>query len=219
MTAAVVLIGNAKPQRHEKLRVLPSELDRQTEAGREDPNDRLGCSVDGDPSADDRRLAAIPAVPELVRQYHGGGSVRQILLGGEAAAEDRANADDVQQVASDQPRPESLRLGVAAEIHGRVVEGGEPVECLSLPGIIDDLRAGEPRLWPSCPAVPHNHDSIGVGVRQRAKEYPVDDAEHRRVRADPEGQREHDSGSETRLVTDAAKRVTDILRECVDAVA
>ena len=41
-------------------------------------------------------------------------------------------------------------------------------------------------------------DSIGVFERQPLQQYAVDDAEHRRVGADADGQRENDNGSKNR---------------------
>ena len=52
--------------------------------------------------------------------------------------------------------------------------------------------------------------------RRRAKQQTVDDAEHRRVRADAESERENDRDGEPRLCLEPARGVAKVLRENVD---
>ena len=60
---------------------------------------------------------------------------------------------------------------------------------------------------------PQGHESVGVGVRQRAEEHGVDDAEDGGVGADSDRQREHRRGNERRLVTQSPGSVDEVLPE------
>jgi hypothetical protein len=55
-----------------------------------------------------------------------------------------------------------------------------------------------------------------VEIRGGAKHQPIDDAEHRRIRADPESKREHDRPGEARLRAQSAERVADVVRHRLD---
>ena len=63
------------------------------------------------------------------------------------------------------------------------------------------------------------HQALGIRIRERSHEHGVDDAEHRRVQTNPEGQREHDDEAETGCANAQAKAVSSVLEEVIEARA
>ena len=61
----------------------------------------------------------------------------------------------------------------------------------------------------------HLDDAIGSRVRKWSEKDRVDDAEDRRVRADPHGERCNDEGGESRSVPQQSERGAEVLSEDV----
>ena len=72
-------------------------------------------------------------------------------------------------------------------------------EALALLFPFDKLWPGHWRCAFTPPTFPYVNDPIRFAYRQWPKQYSVDDAEDRRVRADAEGEREHGHGGEARV--------------------
>ena len=70
------------------------------------------------------------------------------------------------------------------------------------------LRAGR--------GVPHRHEPIGAGVRQRAEEYGVDEAEDGGVGGDADRQCQQRRARERGAAAQRADAVADVAREIVD---
>ncbi len=65
--------------------------------------------------------------------------------------------------------------------------------------------------------VVNEHDAVGIGdVRRRLQQQPVDDAEHRAVRADAQRERAGDGGGESQAASHAAEREAEVVAERVD---
>src|SRR5438445_353228 len=69
-------------------------------------------------------------------------------------------------------------------------------EALALLFPFDELRPGHRRCAFTSPSLPKLNHPIRFWYRQWSKQYPVDDAEDRRVRSDAEGEREHGHSGE-----------------------
>ena len=67
-------------------------------------------------------------------------------------------------------------------------------------------------------AVPHPHDRPGVRIRQRPEEQAVDDAEHRGVGPDAEGEDGERRQRESAVPGEHARRVADVSGQCVHDV-
>ena len=53
-------------------------------------------------------------------------------------------------------------------------------------------------------------EAVGLPIRERAQEHGIDDAEDRRVRADPEPEREDHDGREGGTLDESAKGIAKI---------
>ena len=76
---------------------------------------------------------------------------------------------------------------------GRGLQGPRPLR------VVQQLRLGQGGPRRARPAVPHRDQAVRLLVRQRLQEHGPGQAEHRGVRADPEGQR-HEGGHAPRAV-------------------
>ena len=70
-------------------------------------------------------------------------------------------------------------------------------------------RAGVPERLPDV------HDGLGIRIRQRPQQHAVDDAEHRRVGADAQGEDTHHRGGEAGLAAQPAGGVAHVPPEVV----
>ena len=59
------------------------------------------------------------------------------------------------------------------------------------------------------------HDGAGVRIRQRPDQHAVDDAEHRHIRTDPQGEHQHDGGREPGTTPHGAGRVAQVSPQVV----
>jgi len=166
--------------------------------------------------ADGARPAAECARPVSVADDdHGMPARPAVVLDGERPAQARPQAERREVVAGDDLS--DARLGVAAasdrqrhEAEGRkLLERAAPVAVLEIVRVRDrpDLLAG-----PGLAEQPH--ETVAVVERQRLQERLVDQAEHGRVDADRQGEREDGGGRERRGLCQDADRVADVLEEC-----
>jgi len=66
-------------------------------------------------------------------------------------------------------------------------------------------------------AIVDQHDAVGIhDVRRRVQQQPVDDAEHRAVRADAQRERAGDGGGESDAAPHAAEREGEVVAECLE---
>ena len=68
-------------------------------------------------------------------------------------------------------------------------------------------------------AVPDEHQPVRVAIRQRPQEDLIDQAEDRRIRTDPERQRQHRDERKDRLLEQRTKSVADVLHAGLDGPA
>ena len=168
-------------------------LRRKAELLRHHADDRRHLGVGSHGAADDRRIAVEAILPGAIAEQHHRRRRRMILLGPEGAAEHRLHAEDVE-------RP---RTGVGAEVADRLALGAADVDRLGVErgDVFEAGLLGAPILE-VVDAHAHEldalrrlvteqrHEPIRVVVRQPPDHGHVDDAEHRRGQADPEGQRD-----------------------------
>ncbi len=209
--------------------------DRKEDRGRlafRHAHEALGCHSDygGDERADLERLpehvgAAQLPLPEAVAEHGDVLSPRHRILGGhEEPAGRRLRIEEAEERRAD---PGHLHLPrVAAAPHrqppfrepGILGEGARP------PPQVEVARVGEGRLRPHAPArrglEVDATDGGGVAeVRERPEHEPVDHAEHRRVGADSECQREHHRRGEAGRSPEAAQCESYILADAIQRIA
>ncbi len=99
--------------------------------------------------------------------------------------------------------------GLEAGVAGQYGEG--PLPCRQ----IDEVANGDVRLGKASPrvAMPDDEQVLRLVERQRPQQHRFDDGEERRVRADPEGERDHRGRGERRFAAEDAEGVAEITAE------
>jgi hypothetical protein len=175
-------------------------------------DDDAGDFVHPDSAADDRRIPAVPGLPESIAENDDRFGPRLILSGAEVAAEHRAGAENAERVRR-HPHAVGALGGVSAvaDVHRlRLVrrKRGERAR-LRLPVAVIGKRDTH--------VVPRDrvarievHDLVGVVERQTAQEDRVDEREHGIVDADAERQGEDRHEGEPAILEEHAHREPEI---------
>jgi hypothetical protein len=111
-----------------------------------------------------------------------------------------------------------MRLAAPEHAERKVAELDELVDGLRLAAIGGHLGKRERRILnPGGDLrLPQVHNAVGFGIRERAQEHAVDDAENRRVGADADRQREDRHRGEAGMTAQRAQAVADVAREMLD---
>src|SRR5262249_3490939 len=106
-----------------------------------------------------------------------------------------------------------MRFAAPEDVECPVAEFDELIDRLRLRSVVGHFGKRERRIRAAGGRLrlPQVHDAVGFGIRQRAQEYAVDDAENRRVRADAEAERQHEGESEARHAGDISDRDTEFV--------
>ncbi len=145
--------------------------------------------------------------------------------GGEVAAEDRGDTEDIEEVAEDTDAGDGLRNGgvgardldvvrggegvVAGDIGERVVGGAEVVVGVGGVGGSGEAAGGVGGGDPG--------EAVGLGEGERAEEDSVDEAEDDDVGGDAEGEDKDRDGAEGAVAAKGAEAVADVLPEAVES--
>ena len=166
-------------------------------------------------AADDRRVAAEAALPVLVAQHQDGRCARLLVRVLERTPERRPHAEHVEEVRGDDARGDALGLRAAEQDEPHVVEFHESLEALRARAVVENLLIREAGVLDvgQRPLLPQHDEAVAVLIRQRAEQDAVDDAEDRRVGADPERHRQHDHDREARVAAEIAQPVAQVLGE------
>src|SRR4030095_11342934 len=117
-----------------------------------------------------------------------------ILLRGEAAADGRAHAEDVEEAGGDFHVPHSFGK-LAARIDDFTEHvAGDAVEGRIQPNPVLQADRGDPGLADSFVKLLELDEAIGIRVRQRAQEHRIDGGEDGAVGADAQRPRQYDGG-------------------------
>ncbi len=162
-----------------------------------------------------RRIGLKPAAPEAVGNEDGTRALD--ILRRERPPERRPDAEHVEEVRADAHAVDPLRVAGAREVESLRSDPGKPFERGVLrPEVGDVARRGRQRIE-SDPlldlgaVLPRHHEPIGARIRQWLKQDAVDDAEDRRVAADPERQGHDRDCGESRSARQCANGRADIL--------
>jgi hypothetical protein len=191
-----------KAERHVEREVLV-----ELEAARRDTDDAVALVVDGDVLADDLGVAAEAVLPERVGEDDDVVLARRLLLGGEPAAEVRANAEELEEAGRDGADRHALGGPGAGQVAGRRRVDGRRLEPLAHLLHVEVLEHREHlvRVGVLLVDAAEIDEPLGLAVRQRAEEDAADDAEDRGVRADPDRERQHHDGEEAGGAEDATE--------------
>ncbi len=215
--AAVIGGGRVHLQRRPQLRRFGvAKISRQHEARRHDADDLEGVAVDEDRSADDRGIGGVAPVPESVTKDDEPGTVGEVLLGRERAADHRRDAERRERVGADARARDALGFLAAGQVHLSFAPGRDLLQRPAAPAIVHDLALGHPGLVERRPLAPDHHRAIGLGPRQRPEEHGVEHAEDGGVGADPERERQDGNGREAWTAEERARPEPEVLPECFE---
>ncbi len=166
-------------------------------------------------SAHDVRVAALVALPVFVAQDQDGGRVFAVVGGHEGAAQQRLDAQDIEEIGryyggfhalggvrADEQEVHHVMFHDAAQ---RVIAVAVIVELLHGEGHVVDMSLAELLM--------QHHQLAAIAIRQRAKEHAVHNAENRRVGADAKGQSDDCGGRKSGVLEQHAGAIADVLQE------
>src|SRR5439155_2394174 len=135
-------------------------------------------------------------LPKSIVQDRDARAARAVFLGTEVAAQERLNRIDVKVVRRNAQGRQALGSSCSCQVEAHASRGGKILERLAvLPPEIKSKRgkAREALNLTAERARDLNH-ALGSGIRQRAEKHAIHNREHRRVRPDAEGERQHGHG-------------------------
>ncbi len=164
-----------------------------------------------------RRIAAELRLPVRVADNQHRVGAERIVGGREGAAENRRDAEHVEEIMGHDADVHAIRFAALEQIEVHLVILDERVEGVRLRAVVvqllnrdaDRRAAGERRRFA------HEHEAIAVRIRQRLQQNAVDEAEDRSVRADAERQREHGEQREPAILQQGPCAETKVAKQLV----
>ncbi len=190
------------------------------EAAGHDADDGVWGVVEFKRAADDMRIAAVVALPELVIQ-HSNVLAGALIVGGlDAASQQSVHTEEASRIAGEVGADDIFRERATGDLHISRQQSRADfrsiwrvLQCFKLrfhrrepARLIRVLFVDDDRV----------HDAICVGVGEGMEQHGVDEREHRRGGADAEGEREHGDGGEAGIAAQCAEAVTDVAAELVE---
>src|SRR5207249_6236840 len=191
------------------------------EARRRHAGDRERVAFDDERLADERLIAAVDRFPRVMADHDDGQRRRRVIVCGENASAEGANAEGREVVAGDVFRSERARGDVHAgpadaDAEAAGLEGGQLFELgrFGVEAFEERVREHAPPILRSAldaavVAVADAVEAFRVGDRERAQHDRVDQCEDRGRAADTERERQDGRGSEDGRETQLTDRVTD----------
>ena len=183
------------------------------ESGGQDADDACRLVVEDERSTHGVAAAAERALPELRAHDRNGGRAGSVVVGNEVAAEDRRDAERVEEVCRHVTSGEPFRARASGPDEDVVARGGKRFECALPRAPVDEVRPGHRHHV----AVPvdflHEHDPLGIGKRQRPQHDAVDHREDRRRGADAECQGRDDGERESGCFRVGADGVLQVVED------
>jgi hypothetical protein len=189
------------------------------EAVRQDADDGQRHVIDGHRLADDRGIGREAAAPEPRAEDRDRRGVDGVFLGAERAAGERRDAERAKVLGRDDLAVKMLGIALAARRDQRRGERRDVIERARRGLQRLDVRPRPAKPRPAVTrrdlGVEEDDETIRIGERQRPQQRAVDDAEHRRGRADAEGERRDRDQRDPAHPDEAAQRVAEIVSERV----
>jgi hypothetical protein len=179
--------------------------------------DHLGrLAVEDDRPPHDPGIAAEALQPEPMAQEQDGRGVRETVLRGESATDQRLDAQEPEEVPADAADLELHRLARAGQGRGVVAHGGDLFED---PGpLAQVLDLGRRHGGKGCLPVAADADQrqpLGLAIGQLRQEHAADHAEHRGVDRDAQRQGQHRHRRESGPRAQRPPPVAKVLLEAV----
>ena len=215
------------PEREERMPPDPPRLERQVDrypdvglhasARRHDTDDAVGFVVQQDGAGDGPRIRGEPCLPEAVAEDDDLCRSGLILTVREGAADDCADAEDVEVVRGNRERIQHRRLAGASQrellvlIRGDAVEGMRPLA----PG--DEFMAGQGAAGRVGAPFVQRDQALRIAVGQRLQQHGVEQAEDGHGGGDAERQDADHHRAERARVAQSPEGVPDVEQQCAHA--
>ena len=183
------------------------------ERGRQDAGHRALFAVHGEIAADRARVAAEFPLPQRVAQQGHARGAGAVVVRHEAAPQRRRHPQQLEEIPGGAHAGDALRPVPAGKVEAGIGDAGQVGETVVLIAPVQEIRARNSVAVSRGLLRPNHDQAAGVPVRQGAEQDAVHHAEHGRVGADAEGQRQSGDGREAGALPHHAKRVTDVLRQ------
>jgi hypothetical protein len=185
----------------------------EAQAPRQDADHGARLAVDGQGSADGRRIAAEVALPVAVGEDHGLGRSGGVVLAGEEAPEIRLDAQERQGAVGHLDDRHLLGLGLAGHGGPAVVPQAGVDEGLVLLPVREVEGGALVHPVPAQPGrgVPDTDQTVGVLEGEGLEQHAVDHAEDGDGGAQPQGQRENRGEGEGGRSPEAPEDVAELL--------
>src|SRR5262245_16058756 len=206
MEAADLHSGILKSERRPYLGLL-----QHTRRVRRDAHHSVAATVELDSLADDLRVASETPLPKPLADDRHPLAARLLFFRQKRAALNRLDAQSLEEICRHRTADNALRLAGASQVERVEHNRRQLFKASALGPVIEEI-------WRRCrsaiaPAefAPTPNQPLGLRKRQRAQKNGVDQAENRRVRADPQAERENGNQSEDGLLRQNSRAVAQVL--------
>jgi hypothetical protein len=199
----------SEAKRHERGDIARGQL----EVRGQNAHNAIRFAIQSYVAADEARIGAEARHPDVVRENHELVGVGRRLCLGEGSSENRLPSERAEERRRHRKRPELLRLTARHEADAARREERRVLDRRRLRPPVDVVRnrdAGLPQPHQRV-RVPDEHQPVGMGVGQRREQRLVDEAENRRIRPDPQRERQDGDDGEDRLLSERPERKSDVL--------
>ena len=207
VVVGVHVVAGLEGHRQEELG-LPAQ---PREPGGEHTDDQVRLAVEAERAPEHPEIASEPGAPEGVGEDDPPVRAPRLVAPVEPAAQGRTHPQDGEELGGDDGGPEPLGLIQSREHHRAVIVAADVAEA---PLVGAHLVEVGRRAHNRGPALEedglHLHQLVCIPVGQRSQEHCAGDAEHRRVRADAQGQREERYRGEPGRLAEAPDGETDL---------
>ena len=202
---AQALLLRGERERHPQ---LGAYADGEAEPGRQDADHGVGNPVENERAADDVRVGAQAAPPELLRENGHPVVPRAVFRREEVSPDHGLDPQHAEEVRGDALRLH-VRRAVPRAVQGEVVllEGAQLFEDVIGGSPVLEIAAGHvgARLGMPSERAPQVDEAVGLGIGKWLQDPCVHEAEDRGVRADAEGEGQQGDGAEGRVPAQQAR--------------
>ena len=217
VVVAIVALLFREGERAPGVHAAPHE--RILGARRHDADDRGGPSVVADDTTHDPRIGRVAPRPEPMAQHGDVAMAGAVFLRREDAAERGRYAEEGKEFRRGHDAKGAVgRLAGLGQVEGRPREYRHLREDTVLRLIVEEVGRGVGPALRLRRRAEHAHQPILFGIRQAAEEGRIDDAEHRCVDPDAEGEGDNGDGREAGSPAEGPEPVAHIPPESLHGV-
>jgi hypothetical protein len=186
-------------------------LPRKAEALGHHPHDGVLLRIQLHRPAHRLPIARKAAVPQCVAENHDLVFAGLVLALGPGSAQHRPHAQQRKEIGFRRQHEDVLRLPTGVQVHiARPEKQRHVLKCAVLGSPIDEIRPREGISSRSRLRLVQAHQPVGIGIRQRAQQNRVDNAENSGIRADSDGQRSGRHQGEPARVAQVPEGITQV---------